>query len=371
MEIERIGEKSGHGIGPLLKLGKLSSHLIKDSLRIARLAFVDVSAAEMMTEDATNMEEWGPTTKTMAAISDASRNYDDYVRIVGVLRGRLALTGTKKWRQVFKAMTIVEYLLTHGPEQFIMEFREDKKRVEELTRFVFVDENQIDRGSALQSKAKQVNRLLVDESFFKEQRRRAQTVSRGILGFGSQSLKSDGANERVPDFRKCNTHHGAFSRQEEKADYVDCDRMIGESDTEPSSPTSQRSTNWSATSTSSADDSPQMSSASTEWNPFDESPTSSESFTTSSSPIAGGWAPPSRDTSATRKFSVDLELTSTASSEPEFPLKPRSPPSLKLPPLPTCRVPPPPPGGSKVGPNQQRSRSLPKPAQSVPDLILV
>ena len=41
-----------------------------------------------MTEDATSMEEWGPTTKTMAEISDASKNYDDYVRIVQVLRGR-------------------------------------------------------------------------------------------------------------------------------------------------------------------------------------------------------------------------------------------------------------------------------------------
>lgn len=41
-----------------------------------------------MTEDATNTEQWGPTTKTMAAISDASKNYDDYVRIVQVLRGR-------------------------------------------------------------------------------------------------------------------------------------------------------------------------------------------------------------------------------------------------------------------------------------------
>ena len=40
-------EKSGPAPGPLFKLGKLSSHLIKDSLRIARLAFVDVSAAEM------------------------------------------------------------------------------------------------------------------------------------------------------------------------------------------------------------------------------------------------------------------------------------------------------------------------------------
>ena len=33
----------------------------------------------------------------------------------------------------------MEYLLTHGPEQFIMDFREDKKRIEELTRCVFVD----------------------------------------------------------------------------------------------------------------------------------------------------------------------------------------------------------------------------------------
>jgi len=35
----------------------------------------------------------------------------------------------------------MEYLLTHGPEQFLMDFREDKKRIEELTRFVFLDEN--------------------------------------------------------------------------------------------------------------------------------------------------------------------------------------------------------------------------------------
>lgn len=47
MEIEKMGERSEVGAGPLLKLGRLSSCFIKDSLRIARLAFVDVSAAEM------------------------------------------------------------------------------------------------------------------------------------------------------------------------------------------------------------------------------------------------------------------------------------------------------------------------------------
>jgi len=41
-----------------------------------------------MTEDATNTEEWGPTTKSMVAISNASKSFDDYERVVQVLRGR-------------------------------------------------------------------------------------------------------------------------------------------------------------------------------------------------------------------------------------------------------------------------------------------
>lgn len=47
MEFEKPREKGGAGTGPLVQLGKLSASLISDSLRIARLAFVHVSAAEM------------------------------------------------------------------------------------------------------------------------------------------------------------------------------------------------------------------------------------------------------------------------------------------------------------------------------------
>jgi hypothetical protein len=121
--------------------------------------------------------------------------------------------------------------------------------------------------------------------------------------------------------------------------------------------------------TPSAYDSPQMSSASTEWNPFDESPISSESFTSSSSPIAGGWTPPVRDTFPIRKFSVELAMNSTASSRPDLLLKPQSSPLFKLPPPPKCRVPPPPPGGSKVGSNAQKNSSIPRPPQTVSNFI--
>jgi len=41
-----------------------------------------------MTVDALNFIEWVPATKSMAAISNASKTVDDYERAVQVLRGR-------------------------------------------------------------------------------------------------------------------------------------------------------------------------------------------------------------------------------------------------------------------------------------------
>lgn len=366
MELEKRREKNGPGTGPLVQLGKLSASLISDSLRIARLAFVHVSAAEMMTEDATNAEEWGPTTKSMAAISNASKNFDDYERVVQVLRARLALNLTKSWRQIFKALTVMEYLLTHGPVQFVTDFRTDKQRVEELTRFVFIDENLVDRSSALQSKAKQVHLLLVDERFFTLERRRAQAVSKGILGFGSQPADANGGSDTCE--KKYSTQPAVtLPLKMEKAAHLFHDRKNGSLDSDPSSPTSQRSSSWSSSLKSSADDSPQLSGASTAWNPFDDSPTSSECCTSSSSHTAGGCTPPVRDTSPTRKFSVEPDVSNSVSSRPNLLPKPQSTPLFKLPPPPKCRVPPPP-GGSKVGSNTPGDSSLPGP-ETVSDLI--
>jgi len=41
-----------------------------------------------MTEDATNADEWGPTTKAMADICSVVYNSEDYLRVVQVLHRR-------------------------------------------------------------------------------------------------------------------------------------------------------------------------------------------------------------------------------------------------------------------------------------------
>ena len=57
---------------------------------------------------------------------------------------RLGLIGKKHWRQFLKTLTIVEFLLFHGPEQTLMEFGSDRDVIEDLTRFNYVDERGYD-----------------------------------------------------------------------------------------------------------------------------------------------------------------------------------------------------------------------------------
>lgn len=84
----------------------------------------------------------------------------------------------------------------------------------------------------------------MDESFFALERRRAQAVSKGILGFGSQPADAYGGSDTCE--KKCSTQPaGTFPLKMEKAAHFVHDQKNGSLDSDPSSPTSQRSSSWS------------------------------------------------------------------------------------------------------------------------------
>jgi hypothetical protein len=125
-----------------------------------------------------------------------------------------------------------------------------------------------------------------------------------------------------------------------------------------------------------------MSSTSTDWNLFDESPTSTADSSTcnnsyfSGSPIAGGWTTsPKRSLSSPlprKKIIEELEASSTASSRVSLItsnkvlLKPAH--DMIISENFVSKLPPPPPGGSKVG-GYFVSRGLKPAALVVPDLL--
>jgi len=45
-----------------------------------------------------------------------------------------------QWRQSYKALVLLEFLLTHGPREFAPEFQCDAEVIEELGIFTHIDE---------------------------------------------------------------------------------------------------------------------------------------------------------------------------------------------------------------------------------------
>ena len=53
------------------------------------------------------------------------------------------------WRETFKTLVLLEYLLTHGPESFATDFGSEKDVLHQLTHFQHVDDLGFDCGQSI------------------------------------------------------------------------------------------------------------------------------------------------------------------------------------------------------------------------------
>uniref|UniRef100_A0A8B9LNB9 Epsin 2 n=1 Tax=Astyanax mexicanus TaxID=7994 RepID=A0A8B9LNB9_ASTMX len=94
----------------------------------------------------------------------------------------------KNWRHVYKAMTLMEYLIKTGSERVAQQCRENIYAVQTLKDFQYIDRDGKDQGVNVREKAKQLVTLLKDEERLREERihalktkeKMAQTSSGGV-----------------------------------------------------------------------------------------------------------------------------------------------------------------------------------------------
>lgn len=164
-------------------------------MKNARLALTGVSRIQLLAEESTNADPWGPETRTMATLSEAAFDREEYERIVQVLHDRLDPNSKRHWKQVLKTLTVLEYLLTHGPGSLSKDFQADASCIEELCQFNLIDHQGIDRGISIRNKADRVLELLSKADLWKKERSRAQKISHGIQGFGGSIERTNATTE--------------------------------------------------------------------------------------------------------------------------------------------------------------------------------
>uniref|UniRef100_A0A8C5PXC6 ENTH domain-containing protein n=1 Tax=Leptobrachium leishanense TaxID=445787 RepID=A0A8C5PXC6_9ANUR len=130
------------------------------------------SEAEIKVREATSNDPWGPSSSLMSEIADLTYNVVAFSEIMSMIWKRLNDHG-KNWRHVYKAMTLMEYLIKTGSERVAQQCKENIYAIQTLKDFQYVDRDGKDQGVNVREKAKQLVSLLKDDERLKEERTHA------------------------------------------------------------------------------------------------------------------------------------------------------------------------------------------------------
>ncbi|KAG0264375.1 hypothetical protein BG011_006981 [Mortierella polycephala] len=131
--------------------------------------------------EATSNDPWGPSGTQMNELARATFDQQYFIEIMEILDKRMNDKG-KNWRHVFKALTVLDYLLHVGSENVVRYARDNLYIVKTLKEFQFIDEDGKDQGSNVRQKAKDITALLSDEARLKEERRSRSAMRDRMIG---------------------------------------------------------------------------------------------------------------------------------------------------------------------------------------------
>ncbi|XP_043439213.1 epsin-2 isoform X3 [Prionailurus bengalensis] len=149
------------------------------------------SEAEIKVREATSNDPWGPSSSLMTEIADLTYNVVAFSEIMSMVWKRLNDHG-KNWRHVYKALTLLDYLIKTGSERVAQQCRENIFAIQTLKDFQYVDRDGKDQGINVREKSKQLVALLKDEERLKAERAQAlktkERMAQVATGMGSNQI---------------------------------------------------------------------------------------------------------------------------------------------------------------------------------------
>ncbi|KPP65425.1 epsin-3-like [Scleropages formosus] len=139
------------------------------------------SEAEIKVREATSNDPWGPSSSLMSEISDLTFNVVAFAEVMGMIWKRLNDHG-KNWRHVYKALTLLDYLVKTGSERVAQQCRENAFTIQTLRDFQYVDRDGKDQGVNVREKAKQLVSLMRDDERLRAERAQALKTKERMAG---------------------------------------------------------------------------------------------------------------------------------------------------------------------------------------------
>ncbi|KAF8115898.1 hypothetical protein N665_0025s0341 [Sinapis alba] len=200
---------------------KVFDQTVREIKREVNLKVLKVPEMEQKVLDATDNEPWGPHGTALAEIAQATKKFSECQMVMSVLWTRLTETG-KDWRYVYKALAVIDYLISNGSERAVDEIIEHTYQISSLTSFEYVEPNGKDVGINVRKKAENIVALLNNKEKISEIRDKAITNRNKYVGLSSTGMthKSGSASASFGgSFQSGSSNYDRDSRGEDKNDY--------------------------------------------------------------------------------------------------------------------------------------------------------
>ncbi|XP_020261849.1 clathrin interactor EPSIN 1-like isoform X2 [Asparagus officinalis] len=184
---------------------KVLDQTVREIKREVNLKVLKVPEIEQKVLDATSDEPWGPHGSALSELAQATLKFSECQMIMNVLWTRLTDTGAN-WRHVYKALTVIEYLIANGSERALDDILERSFRISSLSGFEYVEPNGKDVGINVRKKVETIVALIHDKEKIQAVRNKAAATRDKYFGLSStgvtfkSSASSFGSSDRYGGF---------------------------------------------------------------------------------------------------------------------------------------------------------------------------
>ncbi|GAA6031436.1 hypothetical protein JCM8097_005658 [Rhodosporidiobolus ruineniae] len=167
---------------------ELTVYDLKSAVNKAKAYALNLTEYEQKVRDATNDEPWGASSTLMQDIAQGQL----FNEIMPTIYSRFTEKEARQWRQIYKSLVLLEYLIKNGSERVIDDARSHLSLIRVLRNFHYTDENGKDQGINVRNRAKEVGELLSDLDRVRMERRKAKANRNKYTGVGNDGLGGGG-----------------------------------------------------------------------------------------------------------------------------------------------------------------------------------
>ncbi|KAF2622428.1 ENTH-domain-containing protein [Macroventuria anomochaeta] len=198
------------------QVSNLTLYDLKAGFRKAQNAVMNFTEMEAKVREATNNEPWGASSTLMQEIANGTFNYQLLNEIMPMIYKRFTEKASEEWRQIYKALQLLEFLIKNGSERVIDDARSHVSLLKMLRQFHFIDQNGKDQGINVRNRAKELAELLGDVDRIRTERKKARANRNkfggveGGMGMGG-GFSGSGGGSRYGGFGSESAEYGGHT----------------------------------------------------------------------------------------------------------------------------------------------------------------